>query len=50
MLMRPLIDQDLSVVFYDLTTVAVTGGAVLEDDVRAVSVPNLRKCASVLGF
>jgi hypothetical protein len=35
MLMRPLIDQDLSVVFYDLTTVAVTGGAVLEDDVRA---------------
>ena len=34
-LMRPLIDQDLSVVFYDLTTVAVTGGAVLEDDVRA---------------
>jgi len=35
MLMRPLIDQDLSVVFYDLTTVAVTGVAVLEDDVRA---------------
>ena len=35
LLMRPLIDQDLSVVFYDLTTVAVTGGAVLEDDVRA---------------
>ena len=34
-LMRPLIDQDLSVVFYDLTTVAVTGRAVLEDDVRA---------------
>ena len=34
-LMRPLIDQDLSVVFYDLTTVAVTGQADLEDDVRA---------------
>jgi hypothetical protein len=35
-LMRPLIDQDLSVVFYDLTTVAVTGQADLEDDVRAL--------------
>lgn len=34
-LMRPLIDQDLSVVFYDLTTVAVTGQADVEDDVRA---------------
>jgi transposase len=35
MLMRPLIDQDLSVVFYDLTTVAVTGQTDLQDDVRA---------------
>lgn len=34
-LMRPLIDQDLSVVFYDLTTVEVTGQTDLEDDVRA---------------
>ena len=34
-LMRPLIDQDLSVVFYDLTTVEVTGQSDLEDDVRA---------------
>jgi transposase len=34
-LMRPLIDQDLSVVFYDLTTVAVTGQTKLDDDVRA---------------
>jgi transposase len=34
-LMRPLIDQDLSVVFYDLTTVVVTGQTDLEDDVRA---------------
>ncbi len=34
-LMRPLIDQDLSVVFYDLTTVEVTGQTELEDDVRA---------------
>jgi len=34
MLMRPLIDQDLSVVFYDLTTVAVTGQTDLEDDLR----------------
>ena len=34
-LMRPLIDQDLSVVFYDLTTVQVSGQTELEDDVRA---------------
>lgn len=34
-LMRPLIDQDLSVVFYDLTTVSVTGQTDLQDDVRA---------------
>jgi transposase len=34
-LMRPLIDQDLSVVFYDLTTVGVTGQTDLEDDVLA---------------
>ena len=34
-LMRPLIDQDLSVVFYDLTTVSVTGQTQLEEDVRA---------------
>ena len=34
-LMRPLLDQDLSVVFYDLTTVAVTGQTDLDDDVRA---------------
>jgi len=34
-LMRPLIDQELSVVFYDLTTVGVCGETVLEDDVRA---------------
>ena len=34
-LMRPLIDQDLSVVFYDLTTIGVTGQTDLADDVRA---------------
>lgn len=34
-LMRPLIDEDLSVVFYDLTTVEVCGEAVVADDVRA---------------
>jgi len=34
-LMRPLIDEDLSVVFYDLTTVEVAGQAVVADDVRA---------------
>ena len=35
LLMRPLIDQDLSVVFYDLTTVEVTGQTDLAGDVRA---------------
>ena len=34
-LMRPLIDEDLSVVFYDLTTVEVAGQTVVTDDVRA---------------
>ena len=34
-LMRPLIYQQLSVVFYDLTTVGVAGQTDLEDDVRA---------------
>ena len=34
-LMRPLIDDDLSVVFYDLTTVEVASEAVVTDDVRA---------------
>jgi hypothetical protein len=34
-LMRPLIDQDLSVVFYDLTSVEVSGQTDLGDDVRA---------------
>jgi D-arabinose 5-phosphate isomerase GutQ len=34
-LMRPLIDQDLSVVFYDLTTVQVAGESVQDGDVRA---------------
>lgn len=33
-LMRPLIDQELSVVFYDLTTIKVHGEAVVEGDVR----------------
>ena len=34
-LVRPLIDQDLSVVFYDLTTVGVEGATELPGDVRA---------------
>jgi hypothetical protein len=33
-LMRPLVDQELSVVFYDLTTVKVHGEAVVDGDVR----------------
>ena len=34
MLMRPLIDQELSVVFYDLSTVRVHGESELAEDVR----------------
>ena len=33
-LMRPLIDQDLSVVFYDLTTITVHGEAEVKGDTR----------------
>jgi hypothetical protein len=33
-LMRLLIDEDLSVMFYELTTVEVTGQSELEGDVR----------------
>lgn len=36
LLMRPLIDQELSVVFYDLTTVRVHGEGRVEGDVREV--------------
>lgn len=35
-LLRPLLDEELAVVFYDLTTVAVEGATVLPGDVRAV--------------
>lgn len=35
-LLRPLLDPELAVVFYDLTTVAVEGATVLPGDVRAV--------------
>lgn len=34
-LLRPLVDEELSVVFYDLTTITVTGRSVGEDDIRA---------------
>ncbi len=33
-LLRPLVDQDLSLVFYDLTTIGVTGLSEQTDDVR----------------
>ena len=33
-LLRPLIDRELSVVFYDLTTITAEGPSVQEDDVR----------------
>ncbi|AXQ93983.1 IS1634 family transposase (plasmid) [Cereibacter azotoformans] len=32
---RPLVDRDLAVVFYDLTTVRIHGEAEIEDDLRA---------------
>lgn len=32
---RPLVDHDLAVVFYDLTTVRIHGEAKVEDDIRA---------------
>ncbi|SEA71347.1 IS1634 family transposase, partial [Rubrimonas cliftonensis] len=32
---RPLVDRDLAVVFYDLTTVRIHGEAAVEDDIRA---------------
>lgn len=34
-LLKPMLDQQLSVVFYDLTTIRVHGEAVVEQDVRA---------------
>jgi hypothetical protein len=34
--LRPMLDAELAVVFYDLTTVAVEGATVLPEDVRAV--------------
>ena len=37
-LIRPLIDQELSVVFYDLTTVRIHGEGVVADDVRAYGI------------
>ncbi len=33
-LLRPLIDQDLSVVFYDMTTIRAEGATVLKDELR----------------
>lgn len=37
-LLRPLIDTDLSVVFYDMTTIRIHGSAELEDDLRTYGV------------
>lgn len=34
-LLRPLLDDELAVVFYDLTTIRISGEAEVEDDVRA---------------
>ena len=31
---RPLVDQDLTVVFYDLTTVRIHGEGEVDDDIR----------------
>lgn len=35
---RPLVDQDLAVVFYDLTTVRIHGEAEVEEDIRAFGI------------
>jgi hypothetical protein len=32
---RPLVDRDLSIIFYDLTTVRIHGEGHVEDDIRA---------------
>jgi len=32
---RPLVDRDLSIIFYDLTTVRIHGEGTVEDDIRA---------------
>ena len=32
---RPLVDHDLAIVFYDLTTVRIHGEAIVDDDLRA---------------
>lgn len=34
-LLRPLLDDELAVVFYDLTTIRISGSGEVEDDVRA---------------
>ena len=33
--LRPLLDDEMSVVFYDLTTVRISGTGTVADDVRA---------------
>ena len=33
--LRPLLDETLSIVFYDLTTIRISGASVLDEDVRA---------------
>lgn len=48
-LMRPLIDQDLSVVFYDLTTVAVTGQTNLGDGLPCATDLKTKKWVFVAG-
>ena len=47
--LRPMLDQQLSVVFYDLTTVRIHGDAQLPDDVRAFGMNkgDRRHCSSV---
>ncbi len=39
-LLRPLIDQELSVVFYDLTTITAEGESEQSDDVRLYGLSN----------
>ncbi|PZX38337.1 IS4 family transposase [Roseinatronobacter thiooxidans] len=46
---RPLVDRDLAVVFYDLTTVRIHGEGAVEDDIRAFGM-NKERCGIARQF
>ena len=45
-LLRPLVDQDLSLVFYDLTTIRAGGLSEQEGDVRQGTLGTAIRCQS----